>query len=60
MKEFICTGSIELRGVQFFIKAETLEEAKKKAEEGEFESFDSDGADTTDWHMNPRTVEVNE
>ena len=60
MASFICRGTVELRGVDFFIEAATLEEAIAKAEAGQFEDYETACAETFNWTMNSRTVEPNE
>lgn len=59
MPEYLCKGTLTLSGVEFTIKADSLEDAKRKAEDGEFEDWDTTGAEGTDWEMRPATVREN-
>jgi len=60
MAEFIFRGTVELSGVYFIVEAETLEEARKKASAGEYEDYDTDGAETANWTINPLTGKPND
>ena len=59
-REYIFEGTVTRRGVTFFVKAASEVEAKEKAAAGEFEDYDVNGAETSDWEMNPNTIQVNE
>lgn len=59
MAEFICTGSVTLNGVTFYIEAENLHHASVKADRGEWTNYDITGAETSDWDMRPMTVKEN-
>lgn len=59
MPEFIFRGTIALSGVDFFITADTPLEAVKKAKAGEYDYYDTAGAETTDWQIDPLTGEDN-
>lgn len=59
-KEYIFTGSVELRGVQFFVKAKSLDEARQKARGGDYEEYETQCAETVNWEINPKTAKVNE
>jgi len=60
MREFVCTGTMELRGVTFFIEAATEEEAIEKAKAGEWSDYDTNGAESVNWDMRESTLEANE
>ena len=60
MAIWMATGRIELSGVDFFIEADTLEEAKEKAKRGEYEFYEDNGAEAINWTIKPSTVESNE
>ena len=53
-------GSVRLRGVEFRITAETLEEARDKARKGDFDDCDYDGAELYDWEIKPVTIQEDE
>jgi hypothetical protein len=59
-REFMFTGTVELRGVTFFVTAEDEDAAREKAKAGEYDDYDSGGAETVNWEMNPDSLEVNE
>ena len=59
MPEFICTGTITLNGVTFYIEAEDLHHARVKADRGEFTNYETGAAETSDWDMRPLTVKAN-
>jgi hypothetical protein len=60
MPQFICTGTVELRGVDFYIEADNLEEAKAKAKSGDYIEYDTDGAETYNCTLDAKSVEPNE
>ena len=59
-QEYTCRGTLELSGVVFTIKARSLEEAKEKARNGDWEEWAIDSAESINWTLNPKTVEPNE
>lgn len=54
-KEYTFSGSVELRGVT----ATSPEEAKRKAAEGDYDEYDTSGAETVNWEINTKTCEEN-
>jgi hypothetical protein len=60
MKEYTFSGEVTLRGVTFFVKAKNEAEAKEKAARGEYDDYEANGAETSDWDMNPATIKLNE
>ena len=59
-REFCCRGSLTLNGVTFFITAKDEAEAKEKARLGKWADYEIDGAEGTDWELQPSTIEANE
>ena len=59
-RQYIARGTIELRGVDFYITAESEEDARAKAKAGEYDSYEDNGAETFNWEINPGTVKENE
>ena len=45
-KQYIFTGRLELSGVDFIVEADSEAEAKEKARNGQWENYDSSGAET--------------
>ena len=60
MQEFIFKGTLSLDGVTFYITAENEAEAESKAMAGEFDDYDTNCAGSTDWKINPASLELNE
>jgi len=60
MTTFIFQGSLTRNGVDFFIEADSLEEAKTKARLGKYEDRDDSCADSVDWDIWPETGVANE
>jgi hypothetical protein len=59
MPEFIARGTIELQGVDFFITAETIEDARRKAAAGEYDHYEDNGASAMSCEIKVSTVEEN-
>jgi hypothetical protein len=59
MPEFVFTGRLTLRGVDFFIKAETLEEAKKLARDGVYGYHETAGSIVSDVYIDAATGQEN-
>jgi hypothetical protein len=59
MSRFIFKGSVTLNGVDFYINADDARDAIKKARNGEFEFYETDGAETVDLEINAGTCEPN-
>ena len=59
LKEFEFKGSAELSGVRFFIRAQSLEEAKAKAARGEWDDDDARGASWVNWEIDPHSGKDN-
>lgn len=52
MAQYIVNGgTVTLRGVTFFIEADSEEEARVKAEAGDYEEYDTSTAETFDWEI---------
>jgi hypothetical protein len=60
MPQFTARGDVALSDVTFFIEADDEEEARAKAEAGEYDFYEIDGAETVDWTIRSRTVEPDE
>lgn len=60
MSEWILTGTVKLSGVDFFVEAETEEEALRKAAAGEWSRYETDCAETEGWSVQPKTIRPNE
>lgn len=60
MPQYTAEGKVELNGATFFITADSLEEAKRKAKAGEWDDYNSAGAETINWEIRPATVKLNE
>ena len=58
--EWIVKGTLALDGVNFYVHADTKEGALAKVAQGDFVSYDTYQASSTDWHLDPRTLEENE
>jgi hypothetical protein len=59
MAEYLATGRATFDGVVFYIEAATEAEARDKARMGKYVSWDMMTAQSTDWAINPDTVEEN-
>ena len=51
MKEFVLKGRLTLERVTFRVSAKTLEGALARAANGDFDGYDTDAAESVDWHM---------
>jgi hypothetical protein len=52
MPKYWFKGRATLSGVEFCIEASSKEEAKVRAKNGEWDDYDTSGADTADWEIN--------
>lgn len=59
MSEFIFRGKITLDGVEFFITAKTLAEARKKAVLGHYDGYEAVLAEAVDWTIDHNSGEEN-
>jgi hypothetical protein len=59
MPEFVFTGRLTLRGVDFFIEAETLEEAERLALTGAYGFHETAGSVVTDIYIDATTGQEN-
>lgn len=59
MGEYIFRGTVELSGVDFYVTADTAEEAIQKAKRGEYDDYKTAGAETINWKIDPNTCEDN-
>lgn len=57
MPKYECRGSVELSGVVFTIIADSIEDARKKARNGEFDEYEIDRAETVNVEMKIATVQ---
>lgn len=57
--EFVFTGTTHYTGVTFFIEAESIEEAKEKAEKGLHDEMEHNGSELYDWEIIPGTAKEN-
>ena len=60
MPEYTCKGVVELTNVDFYITADTPEEAAQKAERGDWDFYEVEQAECLDATPNVRTIRVNE
>ena len=60
MPEYIFQGTVTLSGVDFYIIADSEEEAKAKAKNGEYNDRDTVGAGSQDWDIDPNSCALNE
>ncbi len=60
MPQYIFQGTVTLSGVDFYITADSKEEAVEKAKSGEYNDRDMVGADSTDWDIEPNSCVLNE
>ncbi len=60
LREFIFEGTVELRGVQFFVVAEDEMDARAKASAGEWTDYDTLGAETVNWELDLKTIQAND
>lgn len=56
MTQWVARGKIELHGVDFFIEAETKEEAIAMANAGDFQFYEDHGAQPMNWIIEPDSV----
>lgn len=56
--EFIFTGKVHYKDVTFYINAESIDEAKVKAEKGFYDEMENDGM-PYDQEINPNTAQEN-
>ena len=59
MKEFVLKGRLTLERVTFRVSAKTLEGALARAVNGDFDGYDTDAAESVDWHMALASIEEN-
>lgn len=59
MRQFIFRGTATLSGVTFYISARSEKDAVARAKRGDWDDYDTSGADTTDWQIKPDTCEEN-
>lgn len=57
MPKYECRGSVELSGVVFTITADNIDDARKKARNGEYDEYEIDRAETVNLEMKVATVE---
>lgn len=60
MPEYTCKGMVELTNVDFYVTAESPEEAAKKAACGDWDFYEIDAAECLNAKPNVRTIKVNE
>lgn len=58
-REFCFQGRATLSGVTFFVKAASEDEAREKAEAGDYFDVDERNASWVDWKIDPSTCEPN-
>jgi hypothetical protein len=58
--EYTCRGKVELTGVDFFVTAETLEEAKAKLKSGDWDFYELESGECLNATPNLFTVTINE
>lgn len=59
MPEYHFTGKASVHGVDFYINANTLEEAKARAKRGEADLVEDDAAEMYDWEIDDTSGHVN-
>lgn len=60
MPEYTCKGTVELTNVDFYVTADTPEEAAEKAKRGDWDFYETDAAECLNATANVRTMKVNE
>ena len=60
MPEYLFQGTVTLSGVDFFVSADDEDEAKAKAQSGEYDSYKTDMASAVDWALTLTTLKLNE
>lgn len=60
MPEYHFTGNALIRGVDFYIEADTLDEAKVKANRGEADLIEDDNSEIYDFDINLSSGAVNQ
>lgn len=56
-KTFLVRGTLELAGVTFTVSATSADAARAKASSGEWEDWDTSGAESVNWKLDPDSVE---
>jgi len=59
MKEFVLKGRLTLERVTFYVSAKTLEGALARAADGDFDGYETDLAQSVDWHIVLASIEDN-
>lgn len=59
-RDWIATGTVELRGVTFFINDCTREEAEERAKRGDYDDYETNCAETYNWDIKSGSIEANE
>jgi hypothetical protein len=59
MREFVLKGRLTLETVTFYVSAKTLEGALARAADGDFDRYETDSAQSVDWHMVLASIEDN-
>lgn len=59
MTEYIFRGTVAIKDTLFCVDADSLEEAKEKAAQGEYTWYDVCRGYTVDWWLDPSTGEEN-
>jgi hypothetical protein len=60
MTEYTCRGRVELTDVDFYVTAETIEEAKAKLKAGDWDFYELDRAECVCANPALATITVNE
>jgi hypothetical protein len=59
MREFVLEGRPTLERATFYISAKTLEGALARAADGDFDGYETDLAQSVDWHIVLASIENN-
>jgi hypothetical protein len=59
MKSYLFEGKVTISGVAFYIDAASEDEARERAERGDYDSYDIGGGSTEDWTIHADTLKEN-
>lgn len=60
MPEFLFTGTARMKGLDFYIEAPSLADAKRKAKAGEFDHAVESFGEMVDWEIDDASGRLNE
>lgn len=59
MPEYIARGRLELGNVEFWVSADSEDEAREKFNNGVFDHWDISGSESLNWDIRTRDIEIN-